>query len=141
MSLTKRPSRSTPQRIRETTASHSPGAQPPLTVHRAERWSERLRGLLGKPPPAPGHGLLLTPCASVHTAFMRYPIDIVFLDRQGRILKLVEALQPWRAAACTGATQALELAAGQALLLGLIPGLRLDPRILKPAHKSSCKAS
>ena len=57
-----------------------------LIIHHAERLSDRLRGLLGKPPPAPGHALLITPCVSVHTAFMRYPIDIVFLNSRGIIL-------------------------------------------------------
>ena len=100
------------------TPTHSP-----LTLHRAERWFDRLRGLLGSPPPAPGHALLITPCASVHTAFMRYPIDVVFLDRRGRILKVVDAVPPWRAAACWRARHTLELAAGEADRLGLAPNL------------------
>ena len=104
-------------------ASPSPGAQPPLVVRRAERWFDRLRGLLGSPPPAPGHALLITPCASVHTAFMRYPIDVVFVDRHGRILKVIEALPPWRAAACWRARHTLELAAGEARRVGLVPGV------------------
>jgi hypothetical protein len=81
-----------------------------------------MRGLLGSPPPAPGHALLITPCASVHTAFMRYPIDVVFVDRHGRILKVVETLPPWRAAACWRARHTLELAAGEARRVGLVPG-------------------
>lgn len=97
-----------------------------LIIDRAERLPDRLRGLLGKPPPAPGHALLITPCASVHTAFMRYPIDIVFLNSRGGILKLVEALTPWRIAACWGARHTLELAAGEARRLGLEPGRQVD---------------
>ncbi len=104
-----------------------PGDAPPrLVVHRAERWTDRMRGLLGKPPPAPGHALLLTPCAAVHTAFMRYPIDVVFVARSGRILQVIEALRPWRAAACRGARHTLELAAGEARRLGLVPGGETD---------------
>lgn len=120
------------------TASHAPGAPgeprvpPRLVVHRATRWFDRLRGLLGSPPPAPGHALLIVPCASIHTAFMRYPIDVVFLDRLGRIRKVVAALPPWRATACLGAAQTLELAAGQARALALVPGGRIDPSILSP---------
>ncbi len=97
-----------------------------LIIHHAERLPDRLRGLLGKPPPAPGHALLITPCASVHTAFMRYPIDVVFLNSRGGILKLVEALAPWRIAACWGARHTLELAAGEARRLGLVPGRQVD---------------
>jgi len=97
-----------------------------LSIRRAERWPDRLRGLLGSPPPAPGQALLLTPCASVHTAFMRYPIDVVFVDRHGRILKVVDALPPWRTAVCLSANQTLELAAGEARRVGLTPGMMID---------------
>ena len=54
---------------------------------------------------------------------MRYPIDVVFLDRRGRILKVVDAVPPWRAAACWRARHTLELAAGEADRLGLAPNL------------------
>ena len=104
-------------------AAASPAAAPSLVLYRAERWPERLRGLIGKPPPAPGHGLLISPCNSVHTAFMRYPIDVVFLARHGRILKVAEALPPWRTAACWGARHTLELAAGEARRLKLARGV------------------
>ena len=117
-------------------ASPSPGAQPPLVVRRAERWFDRLRGLLGSPPPAPGHALLITPCASVHSAFMRYPIDVVFVDRHGCILKVVEALPPWRAAACWRARHTLELAAGEARRLGLVTGAACSPSLLNPQPES-----
>ena len=113
------------------TPTHSP-----LTLHRAERWLDRLRGLLGSPPPSPGHALLITPCASVHTAFMRYPIDVVFVDRPGCILKVVEALPPWRAAACWRARHTLELAAGEARRVGLVPDAALSPSLFHPQPES-----
>ncbi len=106
-------------------AAASAAAATPLVLHRAQRWPERLRGLIGKPPPAPGHGLFISPCTSVHTALMRYPIDVVFVARHGRILKVVEALRPWRLAACWRARHTLELAAGEARRLGLAPGVRI----------------
>lgn len=93
-----------------------------LTVHRADSFLARLRGLLFAPPLPPGEGLLLVPCNSVHTAFMRHPIDVVFLDRAGRIEKIVPQLKPWRAAGCLAAYQTLELAAGEAERLGWVPG-------------------
>lgn len=93
-----------------------------LLVRRAETFLARLKGLLLAPPLPPGEGLLLVPCNSVHTAFMRHPIDVVFLDRAGRIEKIVPRLAPWRLAACLAAYQTLELAAGEAERLGLVPG-------------------
>ena len=110
-----------------------------LIVHRAERWSDRLRGLLGKPQPAAGHALLITPCASVHTAFMRYPIDIVFLNGQGCVVKRVEALRPWRIAACWRARHTLELAAGEARRLGLEPGVAVDLAPAAPHAPIPCR--
>ena len=98
---------------------------PRLTVRRADRFLSRLAGLLFSPPLPPGHGLLLVPCASVHTAFMRAPIDVVFLDRAGRIRRIIPRLKPWRAAACVGAYQTLELAAGEAARMGLQAGQSL----------------
>ncbi len=96
-----------------------------LAVRRADTFPARLRGLLFAPPLKPGQGLLLDPCASVHTAGMAYPIDVVFLDRAGTITKIVPHLPPWRIAACRSATRTLELAAGEARRLGLAAGLSL----------------
>ena len=82
----------------------------------------RLRGLIGRPCPAPGIGFLLRPAASVHTCFMRYPIDVVFLARDGRALAVHEAVPPWRMRAHRGARAALELRAGEARRLEIEPG-------------------
>lgn len=122
---------------RAETAARKPPTPSPLSIRRAERWFDRLRGLLGAPPPTPGHALLITPCASVHTAFMRYPIDVVFVDRHGHILKLVEALPPWRAAACWRARHTLELAAGEARRVGLVPGEKVSPSLLHRQPESN----
>jgi uncharacterized protein len=93
-----------------------------LRICRADTFLSRLGGLLVMAPLQAGEGLLLSPCASVHTAFMRYAIDVVFLDRAGVIMKIVPALKPWRMAACAGASQTLELAAGAAARLKFAPG-------------------
>ena len=85
----------------------------------------RMRGLWGKKTLEPGAGLLLRPAPSIQTLFMRFPIDVVFLDRDGRVLKIVPELRPWRASACRGARQVLELAAGEAARRGLTTGDRL----------------
>jgi uncharacterized protein len=57
----------------------------------------RLLGLMGKPQLSTGQGLHLLPCNSIHTFFMRAPIDAVFLDRQGVVLRMYPHLRPWRA--------------------------------------------
>ncbi len=85
----------------------------------------RLRGLLGRRRLLPGEGLVIVPCSSVHTWFMRFPIDVVFLDDEDRVLTVVEAVKPWRAIRHRGAKTAVELAAGEARRRRIQPGERL----------------
>src|SRR5436305_11000225 len=85
----------------------------------------RMRGLLGRSSLPWGEGILLRPASSVHTAFMRFPIDVVFVDRDLVVLKVVPELPAWRAAACRGAKATLELAAGEAERRGVVPGTGL----------------
>ena len=91
----------------------------------AETMFARLRGLLGRSGLSSGEGMLLRPAASIHTAFMRFAIDAVFLDRESRVLKVAAELPPWRAAACRGSRTVLELPAGEAARQGLRPGVSL----------------
>jgi uncharacterized membrane protein (UPF0127 family) len=91
----------------------------------AETPFARMRGLLGRSGLSSGEGLLLRPAASVHTAFMKFAIDVVFLDRDLRVVKVVAELVPWRTAACRGARAALELPAGEASRRGLREGVSL----------------
>lgn len=90
-----------------------------------ERMFARLQGLLGRSGMPLDEGLLLRPAPSIHTAFMQFPIDAVFLDSNMRIVKLVEGMRPWRTAAARGATAVLELAAGESRRRGLSLGDRL----------------
>jgi uncharacterized protein len=85
----------------------------------ADRPFGRLKGLLGRRSLPPGEGLLLRPASSVHTFFMRFPIDVVFLDRDLRVLSIARDLRPWRAAGRPGARAALELPAGECERRGL----------------------
>jgi uncharacterized membrane protein (UPF0127 family) len=91
----------------------------------AETAPARLRGLLGRSGLSSGEGMLLRPAGSIHTAFMRFAIDAVFLDRANRVVKVASAIRPWRAAACAGARAVLELPAGEAERRGLRPGVSL----------------
>ena len=86
----------------------------------------RMRGLLGRAELPAGEGLLLRPAPSVHTWFMRFPIDVVFLGRDLDVLAVRPELLPWRMAAQRGARAALELAAGEASRRGLAVGDRLE---------------
>jgi uncharacterized membrane protein (UPF0127 family) len=89
----------------------------------AERWHERMRGLLGRQGLAPGTGMLLSPCGSVHTAGMRFVIDVVYLDNGGRVVRIVRGLQPWRMSfGGLRARSALEMQSGWFDFSGLEPG-------------------
>jgi hypothetical protein len=85
----------------------------------------RMRGLLGRKSLTRGQGLLIRPTWSIHTWFMRFAIDVVFLDRELRVLKIKQQLRPWRAAARWRAHSALELPAGECGRLRLQVGDRL----------------
>lgn len=112
-----------------------PNTPPRLAIRLADGFFSRLRGLLFAPALQPGQGLLIRPCAAVHTAFMTYPIDVVFLDRAGKIRRIVPRLVPWRTAAFPGAYQTLELAAGEAARLGLHAGQPLAQGLSNPAQE------
>jgi hypothetical protein len=72
----------------------------------------RRRGLLGRAELAPFSALVLAPCAAVHTLFMQFPIDVVFVDADGRAMRTVPHLAPWRAAMVPFAHAVVELPAG-----------------------------
>jgi len=72
----------------------------------------RRRGLLGRDGMDQSQALVLAPCCAIHTAFMRFAIDVVFVDARGRVLKIVRELPPWRMAVAPRAHAVIELAAG-----------------------------
>jgi uncharacterized membrane protein (UPF0127 family) len=92
----------------------------------ADKMFGRMKGLLGRNSLEPGHGVLITPAPSIHTWFMRFPIDAVFLDRDLIVIDVVEDLRPWRTASRLKAHAILELAAGEARRRQLEPGHRLS---------------
>ncbi|WP_442903759.1 DUF192 domain-containing protein [Gilvimarinus sp. 1_MG-2023] len=82
----------------------------------------RLRGLLGREAPRAQYAIEIKPCSSVHTFFMGYTIDVVFLNRQGVVVKLVPRLKPWRVSGCLTAAYVIEFSAGGAQALNLQVG-------------------
>ena len=82
----------------------------------------RARGLLGRSGLEPGGGMLIDAAPSVHMFFMRFPIDVVFLDRDWKVVRVVHRLRPWRVAGARRAVAALELPAGAAAEAGIEEG-------------------
>lgn len=99
-------------------------------AHAANPWT-RLRGLLGRPALADGEGLLIEPCGSVHTFGMRYPLDLVYLDCENRVVDTCVNLAPWRThRARSRARKTLELATGGIAKLNLHIGEQLTWRLI-----------
>jgi uncharacterized membrane protein (UPF0127 family) len=65
-------------------------------VAQADSWWSRLRGFIGRDEPRQGEGLLLVNCNAIHTWWMRFDLDVLFLDNRGRVLKMHRSLRPWR---------------------------------------------
>jgi uncharacterized membrane protein (UPF0127 family) len=79
----------------------------------ADSYFTRLRGLLGRPEPREGEGLLILPSAGVHMYGMRYPLDVLLLDGKGTVVAVYPGLAPWgRTRLHRGARAALELPVG-----------------------------
>lgn len=96
-----------------------------MRVSTAANFWQRFIGLLGRAGIDVDEALLITPCNNIHTCFMRFAIDVVFINRDGVIVAIVPQLRPWRMAMARGAHACLELAAGGAQRFGLAPGQQL----------------
>jgi len=94
----------------------------------AQSMTARMRGLLGRGALPPGGGMMLDPCASIHTFFMRFALDVVFLDAGLAVRKIAPNVKPWRLASCWSARSTVELPAGALEGAGLAVGdvLRLE---------------
>jgi uncharacterized membrane protein (UPF0127 family) len=83
-------------------------------VYGALTFFKRLKGLMGTATLPDGTALLIKPCSSIHTWFMRYPIDVIFINRENRIIKILHSIPPYRLGPYVrGAVAAIELPAGR----------------------------
>jgi len=94
----------------------------------ASSFGDRLRGLIGRPFEQIGIDAMVFPsCSSIHTCFMTFPIDVIFLGAENTVLKTCPGCRPWRLAVwCRGAQSVIELPAGALAHTGTLPGDRLD---------------
>lgn len=100
-------------------------------VEVADTRKARRRGLLGRERLVDGAALMLVPCAAVHTAFMRFPIDIVFIDGDGCTVRTASRVPPWRLCLSLRARAVIELPAGRLDAGDVVVG---DHLYLKPGH-------
>ncbi len=124
--------------------SSSPASAPPLRMRTvnvtrdtllasslevADTSSSRNQGLLGRNSLVPGEGLWIVPCQSVHTLFMRFPIDLVYIDSKKRVKKVRSSVGPGRISICLTAKSVLELPAGTIERTQTRPG---DSLVIEP---------
>ncbi len=81
-------------------------------IELADTRRRRRKGLLGRTSMEASSALVLLPCFSIHTAFMRFPIDAIFVDKDGLVVRIARHLGPWRAAAAWRAHSVIELPGG-----------------------------
>jgi uncharacterized protein len=99
-------------------------------VELAGNGRNRRKGLLGRASLADGEGLWIIPCEAVHTFCMRFAIDLIYLDRQHKVVKTRSYVHPWRLSACLRAHSVLEVAAGVIGKTGTQPGDHLSLEFL-----------
>jgi uncharacterized membrane protein (UPF0127 family) len=87
---------------------------------------KRSKGLLGRTGLAAGAGLWIVPCEAVHTFFMQFPIDLVYLDKKYRVKKVRDSVPAWRISGCLTAHSVLELPAGTAQRTKTRPGDQIE---------------
>ncbi len=95
----------------------------------ADSFFTRFAGLMFRKPLPTATGLFLAPCNSVHMCFMRFAIDVVYLDKEYNIIKVVNHLRPWIGLSlCSEAWAVLEMTAGEAEHCGLAVGKKISIR-------------
>ncbi len=97
----------------------------------------RRRGLLGRDRLETGHALVIAPCGAIHTWFMRFAIDVLFVAKDGRVVKCAHDVKPWRMAVALTAHAAIETPAGTLRRCGAQPGDRLVLECADAGRQSS----
>src|SRR3984893_15198315 len=96
------------------------------SVELADHGATRRKGLLGRSGLASGEGIWIVPCESVHTFWMKFPIDLVYLDRDKKVKKVRSDVAPWRISSCLSAHSVLELGSGSIQKTRTKPGDLLE---------------
>lgn len=105
---------------------------PTITI--ANGFWQRFKGLMLSKPLPTDRALLISRCSSVHTFFMRYALDLIYLDNDNRVVKLVRGVKPWRMSwGGTGATQILEMTTGGIDLFAIQMG---EPMVISNATEN-----
>jgi uncharacterized protein len=99
-------------------------------VELASTRATRRRGLLGRDALGAASALIIAPCCAIHTVGMRFAIDVIFVDRKGRVVRTAPAVAPWRIAIAPRAYAAIEMAAGSVAARGVAVG---DALIMRAA--------
>lgn len=105
-------------------------------VEVADKGAARRKGLLGRDCLPAGEGLWIVPCESVHTFWMKFPIDLVYLDRNKKVKKVRSGVSPWRLSACLSAHSVLEFASGTIHTTQTKPGDSLEFSPVDPLQDS-----
>jgi hypothetical protein len=109
------------------------------SIEVADRGATRRKGLLGRSSLPSGEGIWIVPCESVHTFWMKFPIDLVYLDRDKKVKKVRSRVVPWRLSACLSAHSVLEFASGTIDSTRTMPGDRLE--FFPASEPSDCRIS
>jgi hypothetical protein len=96
------------------------------SVEIADHGATRRKGLLGRDCLPAGEGLWIVPCEAVHTFGMKFPIDLIYLDRKKQVKKIRNSVRPWRLSACLSAYSVIELPSGSLKLTKTRPGDQLE---------------
>lgn len=100
----------------------------------ADTAQARNKGLLGRTGLLQGEGLWIVPCQSVHTFFMKFPIDLIYIDRHKKVKKVRNNVGSWRISLCLSASSILELPVGVISATQTVPGDQLQFSPMDPPH-------
>ena len=125
---------------------HTSSGAHPLDLRLANTFFSRFHGLMLRKALQPDQGLLITRCPSVHSLFMRFAIDVIYLDQSGLVTRCTPHLKPWRASAGRSrlaghaTAHALELPAGSIQRLHIETGSRLHHPLFAAFEAGTCHA-